>query len=120
VYDVSAPRFDTDTAQTQDAAEPVAKLVEKRTDGAKSATYNLARTTTVGRTPDNDIALDFPEVSRHHAKIVATEGGFVVTDLKSGNGTYVNDQRIDEGPLRDGDTLRFGSLAFGVEYGGGA
>lgn len=117
VYDVSAPRFDPDTAQTQDSAAPVARLVEKREDGAEAASYSLGRTTTIGRTPDNDIALDFPEVSRHHAKIVATPEGFMVSDLKSGNGTYVNDQRLDEGPLNDGDVLRFGSLAFLVQFG---
>jgi len=117
VYDVSAPRFDPDTASTQDSATPVARLVAKLPDGSEGATHNLGRTTTIGRTPDNDIPLDFPEVSRHHAKIHATPEGFIVTDLKSGNGTYINDQRIDEGPLANGVTLRFGSLAFVVHIG---
>jgi hypothetical protein len=112
VYDVSAPRFDPDTASTQESAAPVARLVEKRGDGSEGASHTLGRTTTVGRTPDNDIPLDFPEISRHHARISATPEGFLVTDLKSGNGTYINDQRVDEGPLGNGDTLRFGSLAF--------
>jgi hypothetical protein len=117
VYDVSAPRFDPDTASTQDSATPVARLVARLPDGSEGATHSLGRTTTIGRTPDNDIPLDFPEVSRHHARISATPEGFLVTDLKSGNGTYINDQRVDEGPLGNGDTLRFGSLAFVVHLG---
>src|SRR5207253_960393 len=44
----------------------------------------------VGRHGDNDLVLDSPTVSRHHALLAAEVGGFAVSDLHSSNGTYVN------------------------------
>ena len=49
-----------------------------------------------GRHPDSDIFLDDVTVSRKHALFVAQGGGFVVRDVGSLNGTYVNRERIDE------------------------
>jgi serine/threonine protein kinase len=63
----------------------------------------------VGRRRDNDIVLSDPEVSGHHARITITEGGFVLTDLGSSNGTWVNGKRIAEPQLlHDGDIIRMG------------
>ena len=69
----------------------------------------------MGRTADNDIPLDVPEASRQHAKVELTENGFVVTDLGSGNGTFVNDERVTESPIANGDKVRFGSQTFVVK-----
>ena len=63
----------------------------------------------LGRTPDNDLVIDDGEVSRHHCAITAIEGGFVLTDLHSTNGTYLGDRRITSQVLADGDRLRVGS-----------
>lgn len=63
----------------------------------------------VGRHADNDLVLDAPTVSRHHALLAAEVGGFVVNDLHSSNGTYVNRAPVTRAtPLHDGDELRFG------------
>jgi pSer/pThr/pTyr-binding forkhead associated (FHA) protein len=49
-------------------------------------------------------------VSRRHAEILRTPDGYVVRDSGSLNGTYVNNQRIDEAPLRQGDELQVGKF----------
>jgi pSer/pThr/pTyr-binding forkhead associated (FHA) protein len=47
-------------------------------------------------------------VSRRHAEVVLDGRGYVVRDLGSNNGTFVNDQRVDETKLNDGDVVRLG------------
>lgn len=64
---------------------------------------------TVGRQNDCTIVLADPNVSRHHAEIRPYGDGFVVIDLGSTNGTKVNDARVAEHQLRDGDEVRFGN-----------
>lgn len=69
---------------------------------------------TVGRDPENHLFLDDVTVSRHHARVVRAAAGFVVEDLNSLNGTYVNRSRIERHQLVDGDELQIGKfkLAF--------
>jgi DNA-binding SARP family transcriptional activator len=67
----------------------------------------IGAATRVGRLPDNDIVLDDAEVSRHHAVLSDTGTTFVITDLRSANGVYVQDRRIRGSvPLSDGDRIR--------------
>jgi DNA-binding SARP family transcriptional activator len=66
-----------------------------------------AAATRIGRLPDNDIVLDQPNVSRHHAVIIDTGTSFVITDLRSANGVEVGGQRIrGTASLNDGDRFR--------------
>ncbi|MBC7294363.1 MAG: FHA domain-containing protein [Thermoleophilia bacterium] len=69
---------------------------------------------TIGRSPHSDLFLDDVTVSRHHARIIKDESGFMVEDLNSLNGTYVNRKRIERHRLTDGDELQIGKfkLAF--------
>ena len=71
---------------------------------------------TIGRLSDNTIVLADPQVSRHHANVTWQAGAFVIQDLGSANGTYVNDKRIT-GPqtLRDGDVIQTGNTQFDVQ-----
>ena len=63
----------------------------------------------IGRSPKCEIQIDQESVSRNHCRIGFEEGEFVVRDLGSTNGTYVNDNLVgDEGRLRHGDQLRVG------------
>ncbi|SNU00782.1 FHA domain-containing protein [Ruaniaceae bacterium KH17] len=64
--------------------------------------------TTAGRHPSADIFLDDVTVSRKHAEFVATDGGFVVRDIGSLNGTYVNRERIESAVLKAGDEVQVG------------
>jgi pSer/pThr/pTyr-binding forkhead associated (FHA) protein len=61
-----------------------------------------------GRHPDSDIFLDDVTVSRRHAEFRRTPEGYVVTDVGSLNGTYVNRDRIDEVRLAGGDEVQVG------------
>lgn len=69
---------------------------------------------TIGRSPHSDLFLDDVTVSRHHARILHDASGFMVEDLNSLNGTYVNRKRIERHQLLDGDELQIGKfkLAF--------
>jgi pSer/pThr/pTyr-binding forkhead associated (FHA) protein len=68
---------------------------------------------TIGRAPGNTFIVDHPTVSRQHATIKIEGQDFRVYDLGSGNGTFVNDQRVHEPVvLQDGVTVRFGEVEF--------
>lgn len=62
----------------------------------------------IGRSRDNDVMLDHLSVSRHHAELRLDHGHWVVTDLDSANGTFVNGQRITTVPLYHSDTITVG------------
>lgn len=66
----------------------------------------------LGRSSKCDVQLDQESVSRNHARIQRTRNNYVVRDLGSTNGTYVNDELVDEVVLRDGDQLKVGRTIF--------
>lgn len=70
--------------------------------------------TTAGRHPRSDLFLDDITVSRRHAEFVRTPAGFVLRDVGSLNGTYLNGERVEEAPLGNGDEVQIGryKLAF--------
>jgi len=72
-----------------------------------------------GRHPDSDIFLDDVTVSRKHATFRREGDHFVVRDVGSLNGTYVNRQRIDEAVLHTGDEVQIGKFRL-VFYAGAA
>ncbi len=88
----------------------MAKLFFVGLDGAeKSYRLQTHRPFTVGRDPGNDIILRDPKVSRHHAEIVFERGFFVLHDLASANGTFVNGKRVRVAPLTHGAKVRLGN-----------
>ncbi len=68
----------------------------------------------VGRDPRADVVLSHPSVSRKHAVLEQTAHGWLVADQNSGNGTWVDGQRVIRALLRAGQSLRFGAVAFTV------
>lgn len=72
---------------------------------------------TVGRTPDNDIQLDDFTVSRQHAVLVRHADAWLIRDLGSLNGTYVNNERVDEAVVRHGDGLQIGRFRLVAFFG---
>jgi pSer/pThr/pTyr-binding forkhead associated (FHA) protein len=64
--------------------------------------------TRIGRETDNDVVLDDKATSRHHAQIQFQDGKYVLKDLGSANGTLVNDRRVTEQALSDGDLIKVG------------
>ncbi|MBS2538710.1 zinc-ribbon and FHA domain-containing protein [Catenulispora sp. NF23] len=85
-----------------------ALLVVRRGPNAGSRFLLDADVTTVGRSPDSDIFLDDVTVSRRHAEFARTAQGFLVRDVGSLNGTYVDRNLIQEALLRDGDEVQVG------------
>ncbi len=63
---------------------------------------------TIGRGEDNDIMIENLAVSGHHAKLVRENGDFVLIDLNSLNGTFVNGHKVSKWILRDNDLITIG------------
>ena len=66
----------------------------------------------LGRGADCDIMVDRDSVSRRHARVFRAGNHWLVEDLNSTNGSYVNDQLIQRHPLRDSDFLKIGAAIF--------
>lgn len=85
-------------------------------DGAGSTlpagtTFVLRPLTTIGRNPENVIALDEPFLSGTHAELTLDQGRWRVRDLGSTNGTFVNGDRIEAATgIRTGDIVQFGRI----------
>jgi pSer/pThr/pTyr-binding forkhead associated (FHA) protein len=64
----------------------------------------------IGRAPLNDIVIDNPVVSARHAMLRKLGDSYCLKDLNSTNGTHINGLLFTDGELKDGDTIRFGSV----------
>ncbi len=75
----------------------------------------------LGRRLENQIVIDDPRVSRNHAQLRAIRGQFVLFDLNSTGGTFVNGQRITQSILQPGDVISLAgiSIIYGEEAGSG-
>jgi pSer/pThr/pTyr-binding forkhead associated (FHA) protein len=60
---------------------------------------------TIGRALDNDVVIDDPRVSRHHAQLRLRQGRYVLYDTGSSGGTLVNNQPVSEVALNAGDVI---------------
>lgn len=86
---------------------------------ASGRRYPLRASTTIGRLSDNDIVLDSPNVSRHHAVIVDTGSSYIVNDLRSSNGVHLRSQRIiAAASLQHGDRIRICDHEFTFQIAG--
>lgn len=85
-----------------------------RTASGEIEEYELTKpTTSVGRQPGNDIVLPTSAVSRYHAQFDVSEGSVYLVDLGTVNGTFVNDQQLEQHGrvnLSDGDTIVIGDV----------
>ncbi len=78
-------------------------------------------TLTIGRLPDNQFVIQDPQASSHHAEIRPDAQGYVLTDLGSTNGTFVNEQRLSPRVprlLTSGEVIRIGSTTLTYEIAG--
>lgn len=90
-------------------SDTLAKLVWSDSQSGQLAEYYLSEgaTATIGRASNNDICIPNKHVSRQHAVITYRDGVFVISDLSSANGTFVNDLQLTEPfPLASGDVIR--------------
>lgn len=77
-------------------------------------------TITIGRDADNDVILDVPQVSRHHARLVRAGDALFLEDLASANGTFIDGQRITRQRVEDGQDISFGTCALRLDLERGA
>ena len=101
--------FDGD--RTKFYEEPLAKLLVKRAENLEGD-INLEEEMVIGRGEEADIQLEDSRTSRKHCKIALKDKDFVITDLQSANGTFVNGGKISEKALENGDQIQIGNALF--------
>jgi pSer/pThr/pTyr-binding forkhead associated (FHA) protein len=93
-------------------------LVVQRGMGEGTTYLLVGDLVTAGREPDSDLFLDDVTVSRRHAELRRMSQGWLLRDVGSLNGTYVNRQRIEEAALVPGDEVQIGKYRFVYLVGG--
>lgn len=102
---------------SREEAEPVPNNAFFIIDGTKVFPLEKA-VVNIGRRMENDLVIDDPRVSRNHAQLRAVNGRFVIFDLNSTGGTYVNSQRSHQSVLYPGDVISLAGvpLIFGQDH----
>ncbi|MBW2391508.1 MAG: FHA domain-containing protein, partial [Deltaproteobacteria bacterium] len=90
-------------------AKPVPTLVFIRGSRTGERIELTSPRVRIGGLQDNDIVISGGDASRNHAELRVRDGRVHIWDLRSINGTWVNDQRTDNAELRVGDVIRIGS-----------
>lgn len=88
------------------------KLVMFREDGSKRVIPLESGTTMIGRKDDCDIRIPLAIVSRHHAKITVEDDLATLKDLGAANGTFLNNERIEQEEVAAGDHIMIGPVVF--------
>jgi pSer/pThr/pTyr-binding forkhead associated (FHA) protein len=102
---------DKSAVETVLNGSPEKAMVVVHRGASKGARYLLdLDRTTVGRSPESEIFLDDVTVSRSHAVIERIDAGFILTDLGSLNGTYINNQLLKKATLQSGDEIQIGKF----------
>jgi hypothetical protein len=110
------PRVDQTAVFVVPAVEsPRATLREVRPNGSTQSFVVDGRPLTIGRGPDNGLVVEDSRASRHHARIYGRQGALLLADLGSTNGSWVNDRRVQEIALGEGDQIRIGDTVLIVE-----
>lgn len=94
------------------------RIIITEPNGVQRSRPITARGLTVGRGNENDLVINYAAVSREHALISYDRGRYHVTDLNSGNGTYLGEARLASGkptPWPHGQTLRIGEVLIHLE-----
>lgn len=90
------------------ASSSVARLEWNDTPQQRASFALSEAEITIGRRADAHVVLTHPLVSRQHARVVCEDTTFVIVDLQSSHGTFVNGTRVNRQPLRSGDRIRLG------------
>ena len=109
VEEVVADQSEEISVGIDEIPEGVGVLLVKRGPGAGSRFLLDTDVVSAGRHPESDIFLDDVTVSRRHAEVARAGDGYLVRDVGSLNGTYVNRERIEgDVALANGDELQIG------------
>ena len=91
------------------------RLKIKRPGGGQERYELEQKPVTIGRSPDADIVLSDERSSRLHCGIRFLDDEYFLRDLKSKNGTFLNEERVEMARLTPGDRIRIGSVVMTVE-----
>ncbi len=94
---------------TQNISEQPARLLIQQGPNQGTEYHLTDQQMTIGRSANNEIVLNDPEISRRHAQFTRQGDMYTIQDLGSTNGTFINGQRCTGTvPLKDGDLIEFG------------
>ncbi len=96
-------------AEPTPAAGPLLVVLEGANAGH---IYSVGTQITIGRSKENHVALKDAKISRQHAVIQKMKSEWIITDLQSSNGVFVNGARIEKVALQPGDHIHIGSFVF--------
>lgn len=105
------PKIDGSDSQQARTANFASLVIIYGNDIGKSYRLNV-QSLVIGRSSKCEVQVDQESLSRKHARIVNTGKSWVIRDLGTTNGTYVNDQPIDEHVLSHGDLVKVGRTIF--------
>ncbi len=98
------------------ADKPIFAIVVTEKGGGERREVFQAAELSVGRVQGNDLTLPKGNVSKRHARLIFRDGRFIITDLNSTNGTYVNRRRITQATIvHEGDRIYIGDFVLRVE-----
>jgi pilus assembly protein CpaF len=99
-------------------SRPFTIIVSEKGGAERRQTFDTSELN-VGRVQGNELMLPKGNVSKRHARLLFRDGRFIVTDLNSTNGTYVNRRRIAQATIvREGDRIYIGDFVLRIEIGG--
>jgi len=93
-------------------------LIRVTQQGKAQAVPLNSNRTLIGRLDDCQVRVRSGKISRHHCEVVLEDGALKLRDLGSSNGTFLNQERIEEAELKAGDLIAVGSLVFLVQING--
>jgi hypothetical protein len=106
---------DEDEAAEFAPTAPIARMVVINGEDAGAA-YPIKGTTSFGRAESNTIVVKDAKASRQHAQIQKHGGEYMLVDLNSSNGTYVNGEKVDEHVLSNGDEIMIGDMIYQFQH----
>lgn len=113
VFDADETLHEEGTALDEDRTrfyeEPEARLLIIKSDSLEEDVVLGDRILVLGRDEEADVNLDDKRASRKHCEIRLDGTEFIIRDLGSANGTFVNGQKVSEQPLKNGDRIQIGS-----------
>jgi hypothetical protein len=106
-------------AQRKRHAKPAPGALIGLSHDVQNRRVQLYQDTSFGRSPDNEVQIHHGSISRRHARILYTDGQFVLTDMGSTNGCHVNGQQVltHKHTLNAGDIVKIGDVELRFEPG---
>ena len=106
---------DTDISENEEASNNASMYLEFQNGSLKGQRIMIFKSTTIGRSSENDIALNNNKISGTHCKLSIEKNEFFIEDLNSTNGTFLNGNKISKSKIKCGDELKLCSIKIKVE-----